>query len=61
LNLTEQEKKDVVAFMKALTSEPIKVELPALPAGPDGKTPDPRSALKAPAHKTALLVHPPRG
>jgi cytochrome c peroxidase len=58
LNLTEQEKKDVIAFMKALTSEPLKVELPTLPVGPDGKSPDPRSALNAPAHKTALLVHP---
>ena len=43
----------MVAFMKALTGEPIKVELPTLPAGPDGKTPDPRSALMAPARKTA--------
>ncbi|MDR3633290.1 MAG: cytochrome c peroxidase [Isosphaeraceae bacterium] len=56
LNLTDQEKKDVVAFMKALTGEEIAVELPKLPAGPDGKTPDPRSALKAPAPKTAF--HP---
>jgi cytochrome c peroxidase len=58
LNLTEQEKKDVVAFMKALTSEPLKVELPTLPAGPEGKSPDPRSALSAPEQKTALIFHP---
>jgi cytochrome c peroxidase len=58
LNLTAQEQKDVVAFMKALTSEPIKVELPTLPVGPDGKAPDPRSALQAPAPKTALIFHP---
>jgi cytochrome c peroxidase len=57
LNLTEQEKKDVLAFMKALTSEPVKVELPTLPVGPDGKSPDPRSALNAPAPKTALIGH----
>jgi cytochrome c peroxidase len=59
LNLTDQEQKDVVAFMKALTSEPIKVELPVLPVGEDGKSPDPRRALMAPAHKTALIAHPP--
>jgi cytochrome c peroxidase len=58
LNLTEQEQKDVVAFMKALTGEPVKVELPTLPVGPDGKSPDPRRALNAPAHKTALIIHP---
>jgi cytochrome c peroxidase len=58
LSLTEQEQKDVVAFMKALTSEPIKVELPVLPVGEDGKSPDPRRPLMAPAHKTAQIVHP---
>jgi cytochrome c peroxidase len=58
LNLTDQEQKDIVAFMKALTSEPIKVVLPTLPVGPDGKSPDPRRALNAPAHKTALIIHP---
>jgi cytochrome c peroxidase len=58
LNLTDQEKKDVVAFMKALTGDPTKVELPTLPAGPDGKTPDPAAALKAPGPKTAVLFHP---
>src|SRR5213075_757162 len=38
LNLTDSEKADVVAFMKALTGEPRKVDLPTLPAGPDGKS-----------------------
>ena len=56
LNLTDQEKADVVAFMKALTGEEIKVPLPKLPAGPDGKSPDPASALSSPAAKTAF--HP---
>ncbi len=59
LNLTDQEKKDLVAFMKALTGEEPKVALPTLPVGPDGKSPDPRSALKAPAPKAAWNVfHP---
>jgi cytochrome c peroxidase len=31
LNLTPQEKADLVAFMKALSSPPMKVDLPALP------------------------------
>lgn len=48
LNLTDQEKADVVAFMKALTGEPIKVELPKLPPGPDGAAPDPVAALTPP-------------
>jgi cytochrome c peroxidase len=64
LNLTAQEKADVVAFMKALTGEERKVAMPTLPVGPDGKTPDPRSALHAPAPKAAKaawnVVHPPR-
>ncbi len=58
LSLTDQEKKDVVAFMKALTGEPTKLALPTLPVGPDGQSPDPRSALSAPAHKAAVLFHP---
>jgi cytochrome c peroxidase len=58
LNLTEQERKDVVAFMKALTGEMVPVALPTLPVGPDGKTPDPRSALHAPGPRTAAGVHP---
>ena len=54
LNLTAQEKADVVAFMEALTGEPIKLELPKLPPGPDGKSPDPRAAFTAPSEeKTA--------
>lgn len=53
LNLTPQEKADVVAFMKALTGEEIKLELPKLPAGPDGKTPNPKDALTPPAMNTA--------
>jgi cytochrome c peroxidase len=57
LNLTDQEKKDVVAFMKATTGEPTKVDLPTLPAGPDGKAPNPRDTLQAPAPKAALLFH----
>ena len=31
LNLTEQEKKDLVAFLKALTGRPIRVKAPELP------------------------------
>ena len=53
LNLTAQEKADLVAFMKALTGEELKVALPTLPAGPDGKTPDPREALNTPGPKAA--------
>ena len=45
LSLTAQEKKDVVAFMKALSGETKKLDelLPKLPPGPDGKAPDPRA------------------
>ncbi len=45
LGLTAQEKKDVVAFMKALSGETKKLDelLPKLPPGPDGKSPDPRA------------------
>src|SRR5205823_12211953 len=57
LNLTDQEQKDVIAFMKALTGEPTKLKLPSLPVGPDGKTPDPSSVLKVPGPKTALIFH----
>lgn len=54
LNLTAQEKADVVAFMESLTGEAIKLELPKLPPGPDGKSPDPRSAFTPPSQdKTA--------
>jgi cytochrome c peroxidase len=59
LNLTDSEKADVVAFMKALTGEPVKVTLPTLPPGPEGKTPDARAALTPPPMKAASNVfHP---
>jgi cytochrome c peroxidase len=61
LNLTDQEKKDVVEFMKALTGAPTKVVLPTLPAGPDGKVPNPADALSAPRPKTALDRVTPHG
>ena len=60
LNLTPQEKADLVAFMKALTGEEIKVALPTLPVGPDGQSPDPRKALNTPAPRAAsTLDHAP--
>jgi cytochrome c peroxidase len=60
LNLTAQEKADLVAFMKALTGETKKLDelLPTLPPGPDGKTVDPRPALGAPSKKVAAVFHP---
>ena len=60
LNLTAQEKEDVVAFMKALSGETKKLDelLPTLPPGPDGKTVDPRPALGAPSKKVAAAFHP---
>jgi cytochrome c peroxidase len=60
LNLTAQEKADVIAFMKALTGETKKLDelLPTLPPGPDGKTVDPRAALSAPSKKVAAVFHP---
>ncbi|MFO0960052.1 MAG: cytochrome c peroxidase [Isosphaeraceae bacterium] len=45
LNLTSQEKLDLVAFMNALTGAVRPVELPKLPPGPDGTAPDPRKGL----------------
>ena len=57
LKLTKQEKADLVSFMKALTGTPLKVDLPTLPPGPDGKSPDPKSALEPPTRSTALDVH----
>ena len=54
LGLTAQERADLVAFMKALDGEAPKVEVPALPPGPDGKAPDARAALTPPTKKTAL-------
>jgi cytochrome c peroxidase len=63
LNLTAQEKADVVAFMKALTGETKKTEelLPSLPPGPDGKAPNPRDALTAPSKKVAYVLFHERG
>jgi cytochrome c peroxidase len=61
LNLTPEEKKDVVAFMKALTGAPLKVELPTLPDGPDGTAPDPRKALTPPAPKSQASAFDPHG
>ena len=60
LNLTPQEKTDVVAFMKALTGETKKLDelLPTLPPGPDGKTVDPRAGLGTPSKKVAAVFHP---
>lgn len=55
LNLTDQEKKDLVAFMEGLTGATKKVELPKLPPGPDGKSPDPKVALEIPKAKAAVL------
>jgi cytochrome c peroxidase len=55
LNLTAQEKADVVAFLKSLTGEARKVDLPTLPVGPDGKSPDPRAALRPPSAPKAAL------
>ena len=54
LGLTDKEKADVVAFMKALSGVTIKVELPKLPAGPRDAAPDPADALMAPGSKAAL-------
>jgi cytochrome c peroxidase len=62
LNLTKQEKADLVAFLKALTGERPKLEFPKLPPGADGKSPDPRLALTPPeAPKTGLLADPHAG
>jgi cytochrome c peroxidase len=56
LNLTAQEKADLVAFLKSLTGEPLKVALPTLPPGPDGQRPDPAAALKPPAAPKAAAL-----
>ncbi len=63
LNLTSQEKADLVAFMKALTGEtrPLDELLPTLPPGPDGKAVDPRPALGTPSKKVAAVFHPSPG
>jgi cytochrome c peroxidase len=52
LKLTASEKADLVEFMKAVTGEEIKVAMPTLPVGPDGKSPDPRKALTPPSAPT---------
>ena len=54
LNLTDAEKSDLVEFMKSLAGTPVVVAVPALPAGPDGKSPDPTAALNKPSAKTAF-------
>ncbi len=54
LNLTPTEKADLVEFMKALNGEEIKVALPTLPPGPDGKAPDAAAALTPPGPKAAM-------
>jgi cytochrome c peroxidase len=60
LNLTDQEKADVVAFMKALTGESSKFDLPTLPKDKDGKAPNAADALVPPTKKVAssTIVHP---
>ena len=57
LDLTAQEKADIVAFMKALTGQQVKVALPTLPPGADGKSPDPALALSPPSKAAAMNVH----
>jgi cytochrome c peroxidase len=60
LNLTDQEKKDLVEFMKALDGDIIPVALPKLPPGPDGTSPDPAAALAVPtATKAAAAAQKP--
>jgi cytochrome c peroxidase len=57
LNLTDQEKADLVAFMKALTGVPaVPHSLPQLPAGPTGTSPDPSKALMTPIKGTAMRM-----
>jgi cytochrome c peroxidase len=61
LGLTAQEKKDVVAFMKALSGETKTLDelLPKLPSDSGGSAPDPRAALTPPAKGIAsVLFHP---
>jgi cytochrome c peroxidase len=60
LNLTAQEKADVVAFMKALSGETKKLDelLPKLPPGPDGMSPDAKTALTPPAKVATAAIHP---
>lgn len=56
LNLTPEEKHDLVAFMNGLTGVTKPVELPKLPPGPDGTAPDPRKGLEAPARAKAAAL-----
>lgn len=58
LNLTDQDKNDLLALMKALTGEPTPIDLPSLPPGPDGSAPNPRSVLEPPAKQAALNLNP---
>ena len=61
LDLTTQEKADLVAFMKGLTGETKKLEelLPTLPPGPKGEKVDPKKGLNTPSKKVAAVVfHP---
>jgi cytochrome c peroxidase len=54
LDLTKSEQADVIEFLKALTGDEVKVVLPTLPVGTDGKSPNPRDALQMPEPKTAI-------
>ncbi|MCY2935190.1 MAG: c-type cytochrome [Planctomycetota bacterium] len=56
LKLTDQEKKDLVNFLKSLDGEVVPVALPKLPAGPDGLSPDPRAALAVPTPTKAAAL-----
>jgi cytochrome c peroxidase len=60
LNLTAQEKADVIAFLKALTGERPKFTMPKPPPGPDGRAPDPGDAPAIPRPRTAWneVLHP---
>jgi cytochrome c peroxidase len=58
LNLSAQEKADLVEFMKALAGEETQVALPTLPPGPDGKSPNPRAALTPPPPGHADIDEP---
>ncbi|GAC1333886.1 MAG: cytochrome c peroxidase [Isosphaeraceae bacterium] len=49
LNLSPQDKSDLIAFLKSLTGKKRDVALPSLPPGPDGKAPDPKAALTPPS------------
>lgn len=57
LNLTESEKADLVAFMKALTGREQAIEIPTLPPSSDGTAPDAKAALQIPARKVADALH----